>query len=765
MITNIPRGWCWSSVKDLFQNHDAIRVPVKRADRANRSGPYPYYGASGVIDGIDEYLFDGSFLLLGEDGANLLARSKPIAFQAHGKFWVNNHAHVLTPCHGMPIGYFESFFNVTDLSPFITGTAQPKLPQAAMNKIQVPVAPLPEQHRIVAALESYLSRLDDAIASLGRVQRNLKRYRASVLKAAVEGRLVPTEAELARQRRVEAASRRFFERESHDEIKRQDAASTVSFFDPKATVSSKTGNLPHWRQECKTYFLTFRLADSLPKAVSEKIRHEREHWLRTNPKPHSKVQRTEYYRLFSEVLDAKLDAGLGSCVLARPGVRSILRDALYYFDGERYFLHDWVIMPNHVHVLLTIKPGSELSKVVHSIKSFTAKTINVLLDRTGPLWQKEYFDHIVRNVASFERLRTYIAENPRGLNSGEFTVGLEETPWDQDALTRRDAASTFEPASVLLERILVERKKNWIEDAVEKGRAKAEEKAKKAGKPWADDDDAKALDKERAEATKKYKEPEPPDTEGLPDLPEGWCWATVDQLAGFESRSLTDGPFGSNLKTADYTKNGPRVVRLQNIGDGVFVDEEAHISDEHFRTLIKHEVFAGDIVIASLGTEVPRACIIPTWLGPAIVKADCLRFKPNRQAAEAGYLAHALNSNPTRKRTETLVHGVGRPRIGLTVLRSLALPVPPKPEQERIATEAERCLSAADHLLQDVQKQAERIHRLRQSILKWAFEGRLVDRDPNDEPASALLERIKAERALAEKEKKNNRKGRRRNDV
>jgi type I restriction enzyme S subunit len=103
----------------------------------------------------------------------------------------------------------------------------------------------------------------------------------------------------------------------------------------------------------------------------------------------------------------------------------------------------------------------------------------------------------------------------------------------------------------------------------------------------------------------KYKEPTVPDTAELSSLPDGWTWATIEELAASEPNSITDGPFGSNLKTEHYMNSGPRVIRLQNIGDGVYVDEEAHISEAHFERLQKHRVFANDVVIAGFGAT-PR---------------------------------------------------------------------------------------------------------------------------------------------------------------
>ena len=153
---------------------------------------------------------------------------------------------------------------------------------------------------------------------------------------------------------------------------------------------------------------------------------------------------------------------------------------------------------------------------------------------------------------------------------------------------------------------------------------------------------------------KKYKEPAAPDTTDLPELPERWTWANVEQLAAPEPRAITDGPFGSNLKTEHYMDQGPRVIRLQNIGDGVYVDAEAHISKEHFERLQNHRVFANDVVIAGFGENPPRSCLIPDTLGPAIVKADCIRFKPHSSVMPK-FMNVALNSDPVRKRTKGMV--------------------------------------------------------------------------------------------------------------
>lgn len=179
----------------------------------------------------------------------------------------------------------------------------------------------------------------------------------------------------------------------------------------------------------------------------------------------------------------------------------------------------------------------------------------------------------------------------------------------------------------------------------------------------------------------------------MSDLPDGWELVELQDLAAPEPRSITDGPFGSNLKTAHYTDDGPRVIRLQNIGDGEFIDERAHIGEEHFAALRAHEAKAGDLIVASLGADLPRACIVPATLGPAIVKADCIRVRLH-SAINARFVNYALQRPDLRHAVGDQVHGVGRPRLGMTGIRQLKVPLPPPPEQDRIVEAVEACLDS-----------------------------------------------------------------------
>ncbi|MBE9483252.1 MAG: restriction endonuclease subunit S [Bacteroidetes bacterium] len=242
--------------------------------------------------------------------------------------------------------------------------------------------------------------------------------------------------------------------------------------------------------------------------------------------------------------------------------------------------------------------------------------------------------------------------------------------------------------------------------------------------------------------------------EGLIALPNGWTWAALDDLSANEANSITDGPFGSKLKTEHYTESGPRVIRLQNIGDGKFIDAKAHISPHHFEDLRKHEIFGGDIVIAALGTDLPRACIIPNYVGHAIVKADCIRFKPHPSITNNQYMNASLNSDILKHIAQSIVHGVGRPRLNQQQVKSLPTPLPPLPEQHAIVRRIETLFHRTSKVEERVAAATAHADRLTQSILAKAFRGELVPQDPDDEPASVLLERIRKERTELEKKKK-----------
>ncbi|MBE7424443.1 MAG: restriction endonuclease subunit S [Ideonella sp.] len=165
------------SLGELTVNHDTKRKPVKEADR--RTGPYPYYGASGVVDHVDGFLFDGEYLLIAEDGENLRTRNTPVAFRATGRFWVNNHAHIVEGNERARTRYLEYAILSADLAPYLTGAVMPKLTQGNLNKIQVPCPPLDEQDAVV----DVLGRLDDRIDLLRQTNATLESIAQALFKS------------------------------------------------------------------------------------------------------------------------------------------------------------------------------------------------------------------------------------------------------------------------------------------------------------------------------------------------------------------------------------------------------------------------------------------------------------------------------------------------------------------------------------------------------------------------------------------------------
>jgi REP element-mobilizing transposase RayT len=196
-------------------------------------------------------------------------------------------------------------------------------------------------------------------------------------------------------------------------------------FSGDTPASSHTRHLPHWHEPGATYYVTFRLADSLPRPVLERLQNEFRTWLQHNPRPWNGAQRSEYYDRFHESLEKHLDLGSGSCVLAEKTAADIVENALRHFDGERYWLGSYVVMPNHVHVIVRPREEHQLSEILHSWKSFTAHGINKALGRSGTLWQEETFDHIVRHADEWKQIDRYIAENPAKarLGAGKHRLG------------------------------------------------------------------------------------------------------------------------------------------------------------------------------------------------------------------------------------------------------------------------------------------------------------------------------------------------------
>lgn len=184
----IPEHWQLMQLRYTVSNHDNLRQPIT-ADQRERNNPqYDYYGASGVIDKIDHYNVDDKVLLIGEDGANLVLRNLPLVYKAEGKFWVNNHAHILKP-KGNDYDFMALVLEAADYTLFITGSAQPKLSQANMNAVKLPIPPIEEQREIVAGIKPILEKIDSFIEQHSSMVAFLEERKQIIINDVVTGKV------------------------------------------------------------------------------------------------------------------------------------------------------------------------------------------------------------------------------------------------------------------------------------------------------------------------------------------------------------------------------------------------------------------------------------------------------------------------------------------------------------------------------------------------------------------------------------------------
>lgn len=187
-LGEIPNHWTVLHLRYAVKNLNNMRVPIAAELRKGIERTYPYYGASGIIDYVDEYIFDFPTVLVAEDGANLLSRSTPLSFVAKGKYWVNNHAHILRPDR-MTIWFCSSLLSLYPLDPWISGSAQPKLTKENLGSLKVWVPPFDEQKQIEASVKEEADRLQKTHLPLKKSIEALEEYRSTLITAAVTGQL------------------------------------------------------------------------------------------------------------------------------------------------------------------------------------------------------------------------------------------------------------------------------------------------------------------------------------------------------------------------------------------------------------------------------------------------------------------------------------------------------------------------------------------------------------------------------------------------
>jgi REP element-mobilizing transposase RayT len=204
------------------------------------------------------------------------------------------------------------------------------------------------------------------------------------------------------------------------------------FFNPYELILRHGDRLPHWEQSGSTYFLTFRLADSIPQSELKRWKEERDEWLSKHPEPWSDDVETAYHRIFSARVDRHLDAGMGTCLLRNRSVAEAFAETLLPHHEIRFLLHSFVVMPNHVHMLVTLNPTDTLPEMVKIWKGASARKIGKITSTRGKLWQRDYFDRLIRDEDHFFRVARYIRANPAKARLSEEEYLL----WESEEVIR-----------------------------------------------------------------------------------------------------------------------------------------------------------------------------------------------------------------------------------------------------------------------------------------------------------------------------------------
>ena len=200
------------------------------------------------------------------------------------------------------------------------------------------------------------------------------------------------------------------------------------FLEKDKEIKRKSHHLDHWDQQGKFQAVTFHMADSIPRKVREDLEEISKQFLLSHPKPWDEIVKKKYRNLIPKRIELLLDNGYGSCVLKSPEIRKIVDDAILHYAEKEYYLHQYIVMPNHVHMLISMNEGYDIDKTLENLRHYTSRLINSRLNQKGPFWYGEPYKRLIRNEDHFKACISYIKSNPKFLPPDEFTLWPPDEP-------------------------------------------------------------------------------------------------------------------------------------------------------------------------------------------------------------------------------------------------------------------------------------------------------------------------------------------------
>lgn len=402
-------------------------------------------------------------------------------------------------------------------------------------------------------------------------------------------------------------------------------------------------------------------------------------------------------------------------------------------------IHDgWLVLKNKFglfdqdYLYYFLSSSATYSQFNNLAKGSTVKNLNTKLVSDvkvilPPLnEQKRIVEKIDRLNTHSRRSQEALAEIPQLIEQFRQSVLAAAFRGDLTADWRKQNPDV-EPASVLLERIKEERRHKWEEAELEKMRAKGQEPRNDKWKS-------------------KYKGISEHNIPSLKTNIKSWQYVFPEILSVDESYALAIGPFGSNLKVEDYRTEGVPLVFVREIRTEKFGDHSTKfITSEKSNSLKAHMVKGGDLLITKMGDPPGDTAIYPRENPDAIITADCIKWSLNPNLTSSEFLKYWLRAKPMREEILQETKGVAQQKLSLKRFKTIPIPIPPIEEQKKIIEYINTLFSYLDSLQFEFDNSQALLDQLNQSILAKAFRGELVPQDPNDEPASVLLERIRAE--------------------